>query len=300
MTEPAHIWRQIEELMTGAHGRVTLVAPFIKREVLAAALSAVPASVESIECITRWVPEEVAAGVSDPEIIELAEDDKRLRIALCPSLHAKLYLTGERCLIGSANLTGKATGRVTNPNIEILVEVSATHPEVGRVLAEIEAYAIEATPHMAALVRRQAELMKEHRPTASGQLREEVQQGWYPVTRRPEAVYSYYCGRAQFGRSMEAAILRDLAFLGVPAGLTEAEFSDWVESRLREIPALRALVKGDRLTNVDLQHALQDQAGLTDEQAKRATETIAAWLRHFGRFYTDVGTWELRHGRELS
>jgi hypothetical protein len=38
---------------------------------------------------------------------------------------------------------------------------------------------------------------------------------------------------------------------------------------------------------------------MTDEQAKRATETIAAWLRHFGHFYTDVGTWEIRHGREL-
>ncbi|MEV5329011.1 phospholipase D family protein [Nonomuraea sp. NPDC052634] len=300
MTDPAHIWRQIEELMMGAYGRVTLVAPFIKREVLIAALSAVPASVESIECTTRWVPEEVAAGVSDPEIIELAENDKRLRIALCPSLHAKLYLADERCLIGSANLTGKATGRVTNPNIEILIEASAAHPEVGRVLAEIEACAIEATPHMAALVRRQAELLKEHRPTASDQLREEARQGWYPVTRRPEAVYLYYSGRARFGRSVETAILRDLAFLGVPVGLTEAEFSDWVESRLREIPALRALVEGDRLTNVELQHALQDQAGLTDEQAKRATETIAAWLRHFGRFYTDVGTWEIRHGRELS
>ncbi|MEW1837427.1 phospholipase D family protein [Nonomuraea angiospora] len=300
MTEPAHIWRQIEELMTGAHGRVTLVAPFIKREVLAAALSAVPASVESIECITRWVPEEVAAEVSDPEIIELAEDDKRLRIALCPSLHAKLYLAGEHCLIGSANLTRKATGRARNPNIEILVEASAAHPEVGRVLTEIKACAIEATPHMAALVRRQAELLKEHRPTAFDELRGEAQQVWYPVTRRPEAVYLYYCGRARVGRSVEAAILRDLAFLGVPAGLTEAEFSDWVENRLREIPALRALVEGDRLTNVELQHALQEQAGLTDEQAKRATETIAAWLRHFGRFYTDVGTWEIRHGRELS
>ncbi|MFJ8091728.1 phospholipase D family protein [Streptomyces griseofuscus] len=300
MTEPAHIWRQIEELMAGAHGRVTVVAPFIKREVLAAALSAVPDSVETIDCITRWIPEEVAAGVSDPEIIALAEDDKRLRVALCPSLHAKLYLTGERCLIGSANLTGKATGRVPNPNIEILVEASAAHPEVSRVLSEIEARAIEATPHMAALVRQQAELLKAHRPAASDQPREEAQQGWYPVTRRPETVYPYYCGRAQFGRSVEAAILRDLAFLGVPAALTEAEFTDWVESRLRQIPALQTLVQGDRLTNVELQHALQEQAGLTDEQAKRATETIAAWLRHFGRFYTDVGTWEIRHGQELS
>ncbi|MFJ9731960.1 phospholipase D family protein [Streptomyces sp. NPDC101171] len=300
MPEPGHIWRQIEELMAGAHGRVTLVAPFIKRGILAAVLSALPATVQDIECITRWVPEEVAAGVSDPEIIELAEEDKRLRIALCPNLHAKLYLAGERCLIGSANMTGKATGRVATANIEVLVEAPAGHPEIVRVLAEIEARAVEATPHMAALVRSQAELLKEERPTASDQPREEAQQDWYPVTRRPDALYPYYCGRAQFGRSVEAAIVRDLALLGVPAGLCEAEFSDLIESRLRQIPALQALVAGDRLSNVELQHALQEQTGMADEQARRTTETIAAWLRHFGRFYTDVGTWEIRHGQELS
>ncbi|MFI9014478.1 phospholipase D family protein [Streptomyces griseus] len=299
MTEPGHIWRQIEELMAGARGQVTVVAPFIKREVLAATLSTLPATVEDIECITRWVPEEVAAGVSDPEIIELAEDDKRLRIALCSSLHAKLYLSGDRCLIGSANLTGKATGRVPKANIEILVEAPATHPEVIRVLTEIEARSIEATPHMADLVRRQADLLKENRPTASDQHREEALQGWYPVTRRPEAIYPYYCGRAQFGRSVEAAILRDLALLGMPAGLSETEFSDVIEDRLRKIPALQALVAGDRLSNVELQHALQEGTGMTGEQARRTTETIAAWLRYFGRFYTDVGTWEIRHGQEL-
>lgn len=286
--------------MAGAHGRVTLVAPFIKREVLAAVLSALPTTVEDIECITRWVPEEVAAGVSDPEIIELAEEDKRLRIALCPTLHAKLYLTVERCLIGSANLTGKATGRASNANIEILVEAPAAHPEIVRVLAEIETRAVEATPHMATLVRSQAELLKEQRPTASDQPREEAQQGWYPVTRRPDTLYPYYCGRVQFGRSVEAAIVRDLALLGVPAGLSETDFSHLIESRLQEIPALQTLVAGDRLSNVELQHALQEQTGMTDEQARRTTETIAAWLRHFGRFYTDVGTWEIRHGQELS
>ncbi|MFI8879509.1 phospholipase D family protein [Streptomyces sp. NPDC055243] len=300
MSEPGRIWKQIEELMEGAHGRVTLVAPFIKREVLTATLSALPNTVEEIECITRWIPEEVAAGVSDPEIIELIDEDRRLRIALCPSLHAKLYLTGERCLIGSANMTGKATGRAPNANIEILVEAPADHPEVVRVLAEITARTVEATPHMAELVRRQADLLKEHRPTASDQSREEAPQGWYPVTRRPEALYPYYCGSAQLGRSVEAAILRDLALLGMPAGLSETEFSDVIESRLREIPALQPLVAGDRLSNVELQQALQEQAGMTGEQARRTTETIAAWLRHFGRFYTDVGTWEIRHGQELS
>ncbi|MGY2025885.1 phospholipase D family protein [Nocardia gipuzkoensis] len=300
MTQPAHIWRQIEDLIGDAQKQVTLVAPFIKREVLAGALSAVPASVEAIKCVTRWVPKEVAAGVSDPEIIELAENDQRLRIRLCPSLHAKLYLTDDRCLIGSANLTAKATGRTADPNIEILIEVPAVHPEVSRVLAEIGTRAIEATPHMASLMRRQAELLTESRSIASDSLQEEVPHSWYPETRRPEIVYPYYCGSAEVGQSIEGAVLQDLAFLGVPAGLSETEFLEWIETRLRKIPALQKLVDGNRLSNVELRHALQKQTGMTDEKAGRTAETIAAWLRYFGHFYTDVGTWELRHGRELS
>ncbi|WP_081639867.1 phospholipase D family protein [Actinomadura flavalba] len=299
MAEPDHIWRQIEALIEGAQGQVTFVAPFIKRDVLAAIISTAPSTVTRIECITRWTPEEVAAGVSDPEIIELTEGDERLHIVLCPSLHAKLYLTTDRCLVGSANLTNKATGRVPGANIEILVEVPVTHPEVVRVLNEIETCAVSATRHMAAMVRSQAELLKELRPAAADQLREEGQQDWYPVTRRPTILYPYYCGRANIGRPVEAAILQDFAFLGIPAGLSEGEFHRLIEGRLREIPALKALVAGNRLSNVELQQALQEQTGMTDTQSRRVSETIAAWLRHFGHFYTDVGTWEIRHGREL-
>ncbi|WP_433577885.1 phospholipase D family protein [Nocardia brasiliensis] len=299
MTTSAYIWRQIQEVIGHASKQVILVAPFIKREMLEGTLAAAPASVEAIQCITRWTPEEVAAGVSDPEIIELAGNDKRLSIRLCPPLHAKIYLADDRCLIGSANLTAKATGRTAASNIEILVELPTDHPEVSRVLAEIDACATEATPYMANLMRRQAELLAEQRSVALDSVQGESQDGWYPVTRRPEIVYPYYCGRNDVGRSIEGAILRDLAFLGVPAGLSEAEFYEWIEARLRKIPALQPLVEGKRLSNVELQKALREQTGIGDESAGRAAETIAAWLRHFGRFYTDVGVWEIRHGREL-
>jgi hypothetical protein len=293
VTDPAHIWRQVSELVAGAREQVTLVAPFIKAEVLAATLASVPDAVENITCVTRWIPEEIAAGVSDPEIIELAAEDERLHIALCPRLHAKLYLADSLCLLGSANLTGKATGLAAYSNIEILVEVPAGHGEVSRVLADIQMQAIKASPHMAELARKQADLLRSEPERSS-------RQEWYPVTRRPEAVYGYYCGRTQYGRSVEAAILRDLAFLGVPPGLSEQEFSAWIEARLYAIPILRTLVDGGSLTNVELQTALQENTHMTGELAKRATETIAAWLRHFGSFYTDVETWEIRPGQELA
>lgn len=293
MTESAHIWRQVSEFMAGAREQVTLVAPFIKRDVLAATLAVVPDVVDSIKCVTRWVPEEVAAGVSDPEIIELAAEDKRLHIALCPRLHAKLYLADDHCLLGSANLTGKATGLAAYSNIEILVEIPANHSEVDRVLTEIQRQAVEASSHMAEMARKQADLLKNESVSSP-------RQEWYPVTRRPQVVYGYYCGRVRYSRSVEAAILRDLACLGIPPGLSEEEFSAWIEARLHAIPVLKTLVEGGSLTNVELQIALQETVGMTGELAKRASETIAAWLRHFGSFYTDVETWEIRPGRELA
>jgi hypothetical protein len=84
-----HVWRQIEDLLATARGRVVLVAPFIKKEVFVAAVNAVTAAEAEILCVTRWSVLEVAAGVSDPEIAEIAATDDRISIRLCHDLHAK-------------------------------------------------------------------------------------------------------------------------------------------------------------------------------------------------------------------
>jgi hypothetical protein len=296
VTEPDHVWRQIEALLRGANTTATLVAPFIKKAVFEAALAAIPSSVERIDCVTRWTPAEVAAGVSDPEILDVSDKDQRVRVALCPSLHAKIYCADDLCLIGSANLTGKATGLAPDANIELLIEARVSHPEVQRVLSELKSAAVPATTHMAALVRQQAELLNnavatpESQPTVS----------WYPVTRRPENLFTFYSGRSRFAVAVEAGLVQDLALLNVPAGLSETQFNVAVHDRLHAIPELRKLLVGDSLSNVELQHAIEERAGFTEGQAQRVVENIAAWLKHFGRYYTEVGSWELRHGRELT
>lgn len=296
MTQPDHIWQQIADLMKGATGTVTVIAPFIKKAIFEEAVATVPACVEKIECVTRWAPAEVAAGVSDPEIIEVAQANDRVRIALCPSLHAKLYLAGDRCLVGSANLTGKATGRVHGANLELLVEVPVSHPEVQRVLDQIESTATTATPYMAAFIRQQAELLEAERGTTWPH--GEPVAPRYPETRRPETLYALYSGRARYTSPVEAGIIQDLAMLNVPAGLTESEFNAEVEDRLHLIPELHQLLVGERLSNTALQKAIEERAGIPADQAERTTETLRAWLQHFGRYYTAIGSWELRPGRE--
>ncbi|MDX2908136.1 phospholipase D family protein [Streptomyces griseiscabiei] len=282
--------------MEEATDEVVIIAPFIKKAIFEATIAAVPSSVQKITCVTRWTPAEVAAGVSDPEIIEAVQSDERISIALCPSLHAKLYRADTRCLVGSANLTGKATGRVPNANVELLLEVPVDHPEVQRVLGQINARSTIATPHAAALVRQQAELLRSERTTPPSE--DEAAPYWFPETRRPENVYALYGGRQRFTSLVEAGIVRDLAMLDVPAGLTEDAFNTEVEARLHTIPVLGRLTAEQRLSNIELQRAIAERTGETEEQARRTTETLAAWLRHFGRYYTEVGSWELRPGVE--
>ncbi|MFB6750591.1 phospholipase D family protein [Streptomyces sp. NPDC056353] len=296
MTQPDHVWQQIADMMEGAGEEVVIIAPFIKKAIFEETIAAVSSSVQKITCVTRWTPAEVAAGVSDPEIIEAAQSDERISIALCPSLHAKLYRADGRCLVGSANLTGKATGRVPNANVELLLEVPIDHPEVQRVLGQINTRSTIATPHTAALMRQQAELLRSERITPPSE--DEAAPYWFPETRRPANVYALYSGRQRFTSLVEAGIVRDLAMLDVPAGLPEGAFNSEVEARLHAIPELGQLTKEQRLSNIELQRAIAERTGDTEEQARRTAETLAAWLQHFGRYYTEVGSWELRPGIE--
>ena len=294
MSEPDYVWRQIEALVRGAENEVTLVAPFVKKSVFEAVLAAVPESVRRVDCVTRWTPAEVAAGVSDPEICDVAEKDERVRIALCSPWHAKLFRADDRCLVGSANLTGKATGLVAQPNIELLVDVPGDHGEVIRVLAEIEAVSVPATAQAARLMRRQAELL-----ATTDRSEPRVAGAWCPITRRPENVYPFYSGRSQFPAAVEDGLVEDLALLDIPAGLDEQQFKVVVQERLHAIPELRALVDGDRLGNIELRQALAQRAGVSEDQAVRMTDNIAEWLRFFASYYIGVGSWELRKGREV-
>lgn len=299
-----HIWQQLEGLLQGASRRVVLIAPFIKQDLFQAALSAIPHSVTDIDCVTRWSVAEIAAGVSDPEIIEIAAADGRARVRLCHNLHAKLYVADTRCLIGSANLTRKATGRTPISNLELLVEEAASHPEVQRVLRAVEGSAVAATPELAKLLREQAELLRRDEETprilVPGQRTRPTR--WLPETRRPERLYRVYCGRHHnIGRDVLAGVLRDLAELDLPPGLSEMEFTTAVRARLRELPTVRKLIDTGRLSLADATGELVRSRAYTEEQAQRAMENLSEWLRHFDEVhFVPIGPWEIRQGKTIN
>lgn len=298
-----HIWRQIEQLLAGATRHVVLIAPFIKKEVFRAALGAIPPRVEEIRCVTRWSVAEVAAGVSDPEIAEIAEADGRARILLCHNLHAKLYIADDRCLHGSANLTGRATGRVPDANIELLLETDAGHPEVQRVLEAIETTCVPASVDLARQIREQADLLQtdDDAPKVLIAGQDRTLGHWLPETRNPERLYRVYTGRHRnIGGHVLAGVLRDLAHLDVPPGLSEQAFGEAALAGLRSMPEIRRLFQVGTLNMDDAKRELAASRACTEEQAQRAVETIAQWLNYFAEVHlVPVGPWEIRQGREI-
>ncbi|TMR04368.1 hypothetical protein ETD83_08390 [Actinomadura soli] len=299
-----HVWEQIKHLLAGASERVVLVAPFIKKEVFKAALDIVPPDVRDIRCVTRWSVAEVAAGVSDPEIAEIAAADGRPRIDLCHNLHAKLYIVDDRCLVGSANLTDMATGRISIANIELLLSVDTTHSEVRRTLDAIESLCVEASVDLARQIRAQAELMRsdEDAPQVLVAGQGGVKRGWLPETRNPQRLYGVYRGRHHnIGSDVLAGVLRDLTHLDIPPGLPEPAFAQAVLAGLRSIPEIKQLFDVGRLNLEDVKRQVSNNDGMTEEQAQRAVETLAQWLNHFYDVHlVPVGPWEIREGREIT
>lgn len=300
---PDGIWRQIEVLLEGARSRVVLVAPFIKVPIFRAALAAIPSEVTDVKCITRWSAEEVAAGVSDPEIFDAAGADGRPTLLLCHSLHAKLYVSDGRCLVGSANLTGKATGKAQPANIELLVEADADHVEVAALLRQLLAESTPATPEIAASVRAQAKLLvANHLAPILVEAENDATARWYPATRAPERLYRVYLGDPS---GCPAAVLEgalgDLAHLDLPPGLDMKQFDAAVLQRVYSFPEVAPLIGSGRISSVELEAALlANGAGTAVDAAERAL-TLTRWLMFFDADLRTVpaGPYDIVRGRQL-
>lgn len=296
------IWAQLKDLLGATEHRAVVVAPFIKRRVFEELLAATTAS--EILCVTRWSAIEVAAGVSDPEIIEAAAADGRVTILLKHDLHAKLYAGDARCLVGSANLTGKAVGWDRQSNVELLVEVGVDHPEVVALLELLLQSSTVATPELAAAVRRQAETLLRTdwvlaNPAQAGDTEAPVP--WYPLSRTPEMLFDFYSGKreeATFGALDSAAY--DLVHLDLPPGLDRASFKEAVRQRLRALPAVEAIVEQGRMRSSDLEAALEDTA--RDPGAAERALTLTRWIVEFlgDEFYTaPTHEYDIIRGRRL-
>jgi PLD-like domain len=230
---------QIRELLKSSTTNVSIIAPFIKTNSFKAILEVIPNEV-FIKCVTRWLPNEIASGVSDPEVIYLLEERGNFSLTLADKLHAKIYISDDnRCLTGSANVTQPGLGEANGDNnIEILVETTTSDVNISNTLHAISLIERPATHLEAEKARRLADSLKN---TAI-----KTEYFWFPKSKKAEKAYSFYCSPPKNVFAVDHILLNDIADAKLPNGLNENEFNITVRSLLYQIPLAKSLLDGEK------------------------------------------------------
>jgi len=276
-------------LCQAAEGRLLLVAPYIKARTLKRLLATAP-SAAPVDVITRWRPDEVAAGGSDLPGFDLVTERAGGRVLLCPHLHAKYYRSGDRALAGSANLTDAALGWSASPNLELLIPVDPYGEDMRSFEEDLLRTSEQADRSIQTAVRDAAAAIKAITPPRTDWA--DIDQTvfspgfWLPTCPRPDLLFRVY--DESIGDHMLANALQharnDIAFINPPAGLNIAGFNTVVAAVLRQVKWIREL---DRMTNQGLtdQSAIETIDGALPEHHDFSAEDLWAvtkdWLIHF-------------------
>ncbi len=282
-----------DRLLLGAKAAtdpVLVVAPFIKRPAMARLADALPSL--KLVCVTRWVPEEIVAGVSDLDVWDLFKSRPGWDLYLRSDLHAKYYRFGRVAFGGSANVTNKALGWCRNPNLELLLDVDPLHAEVQSFELNLLCGALRVNQQVvdrtakavAALRARSLEQPVTHSQVA---LMDENLEYWAPASRYPQHLFE--CYSEQIDRVITSVYedgVRDLAVLALPKGLSKSEFMAFVCARLQQVSfvGLIDVAAADGLDPVAGQ-AIADSVGIASGEGNGRTgrewENLRQWLLYF-------------------
>lgn len=277
---------------------IVLVAPFVKRSVLARLLYAISPEA-SVSCVTRWRPEEVLAGVSDLDVWPLLRD-RGNTLGLISHLHAKYYRFGDIIFVGSANLTATALDWRAQANLELLVETRSDAGLLGFEAAmRAQAAVVDETMYkqMRALVEALRPLEtpivsasavnpRDVGDRAVDQPPEERKATlWLPESRTPQILFDFYRGElGGLSQAERAAAAVDLAAFPLPTGLEEEAFRVYIGWYLAQMPAVRRIdalvVKPQRFGAVrTFLQRMEDYP--RDRDSSRDWQTLMRWLLYF-------------------
>ncbi|MFC0861643.1 hypothetical protein ACFHYQ_04955 [Sphaerimonospora cavernae] len=265
---------------------VTIVAPFITVSGIEPLLSTLPAEC-SLEVITRWRPDEVAAGVSDPRVLDLVIQCGGT-VALQPVMHAKAYFADAHALVGSANVTSNGMGWHGPGAVELLIETAADDPALMSLLTVLRGTSVAATESDRDAVLAAARIL----PLAPVRAPIEATErsDWLPTYRPPEVLWRVYTGQRE--ESVAELVRPELAALGIPTGLaTEEAFNTYVGAILRQGFTGRIARECSNLTTMKAVQRLVDlcgEMGRTIDDPADSWETLAAWIAHFLPYYQRI------------
>lgn len=287
--------RRIRDLLSECDSTAVIISPFIKTKAFGYLMDSVPARCQ-LKCVTRWLPKEVAAGVSDPGILSMVETRGNAEVYLVDNLHAKLYIADGRCLVGSSNVTLAGLGEAGDSNIEVLVESTVDDPGVAATLAEIGNEERRATREMANVLEDMVQSLED----LPGSVRVD---GWIPKSFRAQDAYRVYSKPAQgYVTKADRILLADTAGADCQPGLEEAAFERRIRDRLSEIPFLKAFLGEDgdsMLRCVDVYDELEKYA-TDDYSVETLWRALVSWTTHFLRdriIGQEVAEMALRRGK---
>lgn len=301
------------ELVRGATSRIFIAAPYIKLPSIRRLTTEIPETVKECICVTRWLPEDIAAGACDLEIFDELACVPGGRLLIHPQLHAKYYSDGARVLVGSANLTARGLGWRMPSNFELLVALPREFPGLSNWEAILLRSAVPATEQLRDQIRAQADKLRQTHPLQNipdvGNEAEEEPNAkfWVPLCPTPERLWGVYRGHGadtMVSSAFEAA-RADLAVLAPPQGLTANLFTAYMAAILRQMPILVEIDKlaATGLTDVRANDFLTDCFRETPEQINtdQAWRVIKRWLVHFlpDAYRLETGQEVLVKGREL-
>jgi len=111
--------RQVEELV--------IVSPYISTRTLKELSTSIQAT--SVRILTSWNEANLTQGSSSLDLFLLCEE-KCWELRILNTLHAKIYaIPREVMWVGSANLTASGMGTSSNPNDEVLTEVTPSESD---------------------------------------------------------------------------------------------------------------------------------------------------------------------------
>ncbi len=278
---------RLKELLEKAEHRVILCAPFIKAAVLRTILLVVPETVP-VKIVTRWRATEIAVGISDLEVLQIATDRPHTELWLLDDLHAKLYIADDKCLVGSANLTASALGWSKNSNIELLISAKSTDSDIAFLLEQLEAAEL-ATVATRAKIEAMVANLKETRLEEGEDMTDESsvrQLAWLPRCAAPDKLYEIY-------RNSETTVvvegtkedgLADLRDLQIRPGLPAMTFKDNVRNTLLLMPAFARIIEDvpQSLTDAEGTARVEEARPDLDEQdAREQWRIVRDWIESF-------------------
>ncbi|MFA5968248.1 MAG: phospholipase D family protein [Sphingomonas sp.] len=264
---------------------VLLCAPFIKLGVAKRLLAAVGPDV-TVEIVTRWHAEEVAAGVSDLAVFDLVASRPGITMRLLDNLHAKLYVADDQVLTGSANLTATALGWCNDPNLELLMPVPADAEAVLRCRTALAgarfASAEERTVIQAAVDGLERPPLPESKPVDDG-----FAGPWLPKLAAPERLYAAYTpsARDRLTASAIEAADHDLQALAIAPDLSEPAFRSQVAERFSTMPAVATILTAAQsdLSDAAAVDLIESLVATSDMNATARWQIVRDWLTFFLR-----------------